>query len=874
MISLDKLTIKAQEALRRARDLALEKKHQQLEPEHLFAALIEQEGIVYEILRKCGADLSVIKRQLEESFKKFPEVSGIGEVYLSSKLSTVLEKAQKEAKSLGDVYISTEHLLLAIADEPGTYIHDILVSLGLTKEDILKALTDIRGPHKVTDQMPEEKYQALKRYCVDLTELAREGKLDPVIGRDEEIRRVIQILSRRRKNNPCLIGDAGVGKTAIVEGLAQRIAKGDVPTTLKDKLILSLDMGALLAGAKYRGEFEERLKAVIKEIQEKEGKIILFIDEIHTLVGAGKAEGAMDAANILKPALARGELHCIGATTVDEYRKYIEKDPALERRFQPVYVKEPTVEETVSILRGLKERYEIHHGVRISDSAIVAAAYLSARYIPDRRLPDKAVDLIDEAAAKLRMEIDSMPSELDEIARRIRQLEIEREVVKLEGDPAGKLSSIEKEIADLKERFNDLKAHWEAEKEAIQKVRALKKKIEETKHELEIAERSGDLEKAARIKYDVLMRLNKELEEANRKLAEIQKERKLLKEVVEEEDIAEIISKWTGIPVSKLLEEEAQKLLRMEEELHKRIVGQDMAVRAVSDTIRRARAGLSDPNRPLGSFLFLGPTGVGKTELAKALAEFLFDDENALVRIDMSEYMERHSVSRLIGAPPGYVGYEEGGQLTEAVRRRPYSVVLLDEIEKAHPEVFNILLQILEDGRLTDSKGNTVSFKNTVIIMTSNIGSEFITAPEADFGTPEYDEYYTRMRDRVLEELRRYFKPEFLNRIDEIIVFHSLGKDHIKRIADLLLHKVKERLFEKRIELSWTENLREYLSDVGFDPVYGARPLRRTIQRLIENPLAEMILKGELKSQDMVVVDANEKGIIFRKGDRVLKEVA
>ncbi len=874
MISLDKLTIKAQEALRRARDLALEKKHQQLEPEHLFAALIEQEGIVYEILRKCGADISVIERQLEESFKKFPEVSGIGEVYLSSKLSTVLEKAQKEAKALGDVYISTEHLLLAIADEPGTYIHDILVSLDLTKENILKALTDIRGPHKVTDQMPEEKYQALKRYCVDLTELAREGKLDPVIGRDEEIRRVIQILSRRRKNNPCLIGDAGVGKTAIVEGLAQRIAKGDVPTTLKDKLILSLDMGALLAGAKYRGEFEERLKAVIKEIQEKEGKIILFIDEIHTLVGAGKAEGAMDAANILKPALARGELHCIGATTVDEYRKYIEKDPALERRFQPVYVKEPSVEETVSILRGLKERYEIHHGVRISDSAIVAAAYLSARYIPDRRLPDKAVDLIDEAAAKLRMEIDSMPSELDEIARRIRQLEIEREVVKLEGDPAGKLSSIEKEIADLKERFNDLKAHWEAEKEAIQKVRALKRKIEETKHELEVAERSGDLEKAARIKYDVLMRLNKELEEANRKLAEIQKKRKLLKEVVEEEDIAEIISKWTGIPVSKLLEEEAQKLLRMEEELHKRIVGQDMAVRAVSDTIRRARAGLSDPNRPLGSFLFLGPTGVGKTELAKALAEFLFDDENALVRIDMSEYMERHSVSRLIGAPPGYVGYEEGGQLTEAVRRRPYSVVLLDEIEKAHPEVFNILLQILEDGRLTDSKGNTVSFKNTVIIMTSNIGSEFITAPEADFGTPEYDEYYTRMRDRVLEELKRYFKPEFLNRIDEIIVFHSLGKDHIKRIADLLLQKVKERLFEKRIELSWTENLREYLSDVGFDPVYGARPLRRTIQRLIENPLAEMILKGELKSQDMVVVDANEKGIIFRKGDRVLKEVA
>jgi len=874
MISLDRLTIKAQEALKRAMEIARDKGHQQIEPEHLFAALVEQEGVVSEVLKKCGVELSALKNQLEEALSKFPQVSGVGEVYLSTKLNAVLERAEKEAQALDDAYISTEHLLLALAEEPGTYVHDILVSSGATKEVLLKALMDIRGPHKVTDQMPEEKYQALKRYCIDLTELARAGKLDPVIGRDEEIRRVIQILSRRRKNNPCLIGDAGVGKTAIVEGLAQRIAKGDVPTTLKDKSILSLDMGALLAGAKYRGEFEERLKAVIKEIQEKEGKIILFIDEIHTLVGAGKAEGAMDAANILKPALARGELRCIGATTVDEYRKYIEKDPALERRFQPVYVREPTVEETVSILRGLKERYEIHHGVRISDSAIVAAAYLSARYIPDRRLPDKAVDLIDEAAAKLRMEIDSMPSELDEIARRIRQLEIEREVVKLEGDPAGKLESIEREIAELQEKFDELKAHWEAEKEAIQKVRALKKQIEEAKHELELAERRGELEKAARIKYDVLMRLNKELEEANKRLSEIQKERKLLKEVVEEEDIAEIISKWTGIPVSKLLEEEAQKLLRMEEELHKRVVGQDMAVRAVSDTIRRARAGLSDPNRPLGSFLFLGPTGVGKTELAKALAEFLFDDENALIRIDMSEYMERHSVSRLIGAPPGYVGYEEGGQLTEAVRRRPYSVVLLDEIEKAHPEVFNILLQILEDGRLTDSKGNTVSFKNTVIIMTSNVGSEFITAPDAEFGTPEYEEYYNRMKERVLEELRKYFKPEFLNRIDEIIVFHSLGKEHIKQIAELILNRVKERLAERRISLVWTENLKEYLADVGFDPVYGARPLRRAVQRLIENPLAEIILKGELKAQDTVVADATENRVILKKGDRVLKEVS
>ncbi len=874
MISFDRLTVKAQEAIKRARDIALERKHQQIEPEHLFLALIEEEGVSSEILKKCGADLSLIKSRITETLDKFPQVSGVGEIYLSSKLSSVLDKAEKEAKNMGDAYISTEHLLIAMVDEPGTYVHDILLSLGIKKEDVLKALSDVRGPHKVVDQMPEEKYQALKRYCVDLTQLAKEGKLDPVIGRDEEIRRVIQILSRRRKNNPCLIGDAGVGKTAIVEGLAQRIAKGDVPSTLKDRSILALDMGALLAGAKYRGEFEERLKAVIKEIQEKEGKIILFIDEIHTLVGAGKAEGAMDAANILKPALARGELHCIGATTVEEYRKYIEKDPALERRFQPVYVREPTVEETVSILRGLKERYEIHHGVRISDSAIVAAAYLSARYISDRRLPDKAVDLIDEAAAKLRMEIDSMPSELDEIARRIRQLEIEREVVKLEGDPAGRLESIEREIADLREKFNELKAHWESEKEAIQRVRRLKEEIERAKHELEVAERLGDLEKAARIKYDVLMRLNRELEDANAKLSEIQKKKKLLKEVVDEEDIAEIISKWTGIPVSKLLEEEAQKLLRMEQELHKRIVGQDVAVKAVSDTIRRARAGLSDPNRPLGSFLFLGPTGVGKTELAKALAEFLFDDENAMIRIDMSEYMERHSVSRLIGAPPGYVGYEEGGQLTEAVRRRPYSVVLLDEIEKAHPEVFNILLQILEDGRLTDSKGNTVSFKNTVIIMTSNIGSEFITAPEAEFGTPEYDVYYTRMRDRVLEEVRRYFKPEFLNRIDEIIVFHSLGKEHVKKIADLMLEKVKERLKDKRITLVWTDNLREYLSETGFDPVYGARPLRRVIQKLVENPLAEMILSGELKPKDTIKIDANEKGVVFIRDERILKEVA
>ena len=874
MISLDRFTIKAQESIAKAREIASSREHQQLEPEHLLYALIDQEGPVGEILQKCGVDISLLKGRLEDTFSKFPKVSGVGDIYLSPKLSRVFEEANNLAKELKDSYISTEHLLLAVAKEPGSYAHDILKSMGAGFEELLKALSEVRGPHRVTDQTAEERYQALKKYCVDLTELARQGKLDPVIGRDEEIRRVIQILSRRRKNNPCLIGDAGVGKTAIVEGLAQRIAKGDVPTTLKDKSILALDMGALLAGAKFRGEFEERLKAVIKEIQEKEGKIILFIDEIHTLVGAGRAEGAMDAANILKPALARGELHCIGATTVDEYRKYIEKDPALERRFQPVYVSEPSVEETVSILRGLKERYEIHHGVRISDSAIIAAAYLSARYIPDRRLPDKAVDLIDEAAAKLRMEIDSMPSELDDIARKIRQLEIEREVLKLEGKSSEELEVIEKKIAQLKEEFDELKAHWLAEKEAIQKVRQLKEQINQAQHELELAERQGDLEKAARIKYDVLMRLNRELEEANQRLAKIQSKRKLLKEVVEDEDIAEIISKWTGIPVHKLLEEEAQKLLRMEEELHKRVIGQDVAVRAVSETIRRARAGLSDPNRPLGSFLFLGPTGVGKTELAKALAEFLFDDENAMVRIDMSEYMERHSVSRLIGAPPGYVGYEEGGQLTEAVRRRPYSVVLLDEIEKAHPEVFNILLQILEDGRLTDSKGNTVSFKNTVIIMTSNIGSEFITPPPADFGTPEYERYYNEMKEKVLNALRAYFKPEFLNRIDEIIVFHSLGKEHVKRIADLMLNRVAKRLFEKKIELTWEESAKEYLAEVGFDSMYGARPLRRTIQRLVENPLAEMILKGDVKPGDRIVLSSDGDGIVFRKEQEVLKKVA
>jgi len=867
MLSLDRFTIKAQEALKRAHAIAQEYHHQQMEAEHLLAALLEQkEGIVMPILHKLGVDVALLKQRVYESLQKYPKVEGVGEIYISPRLKKVLDRAEKEAQGLRDEFISTEHLLIALADEKDTYAHDILVSFGVKKEDLMKALAEVRGPHRVTDQEPEEKYQALKRYCVNLTELAKAGKLDPVIGRDEEIRRVIQILSRRRKNNPCLIGDAGVGKTAIVEGLAQRIASQDVPSTLQDKSVLALDMGALIAGAKYRGEFEERLKAVLKEIQESEGNIILFIDEIHTVVGAGAAEGAMDASNLLKPALARGELHCIGATTINEYRKYIEKDPALERRFQPVLVTEPSVEETISIMRGIKEKYEIHHGVKISDSAIVAAAYLSHRYLPDRRLPDKAIDLIDEAAAKLRMEIDSMPAELDELDRKIRQLEIERQVVKREDNPAAKerFVKIEDEIAKLKEKYEEFKAQWMAEKEVIQKIRSIKEKIDETKLELERAERAGDLEQAARLKYDTLVNLQKDLERESERLREIQAQRPMLKEEVDDEDIAEIVSKWTGIPVSKLLQEEAEKLLHMEEALHKRVVGQDVAVKAVSEAIRRARAGLADPKRPLGSFLFLGPTGVGKTELARALAEFLFDDENAMVRIDMSEYMERHSVARLIGAPPGYVGYEEGGQLTEAVRRRPYSVVLLDEIEKAHPEVFNILLQILEDGRLTDGKGNVVSFKNTVIIMTSNIGSEHIVAPRAEPGTKEYELEYNTMKEMVLKELSRYFKPELLNRIDETIIFHSLGKKHLHEIVDLMISRLRERLADRKIDIELSPEVKEFLVEVGYTPEFGARPLRRAIQRYIENPLAELILKGEVKPGQTVKVEKKGEEIEFR----------
>ncbi len=866
MISMQEFTVKAQEAIQEAHKAAQEHGHQQIEPEHLLLSLVKQEGgIVSSLLSKVGADTGQVTARLQDALQRYPKVEGVGEIYVSQKLSAVLNRAQKEKDELKDQYISTEHMLLAIAHESDSYAHDILASMGVTREELLKALAEVRGPHRVTDQAPEEKYQALKRYCHDLTEAARKGKLDPVIGRDEEIRRVIHILSRRRKNNPCLIGDAGVGKTAIVEGLALRIARGDVPTTLQDKSVVALDMGALVAGAKYRGEFEDRLKAVLQEIGQSEGRIILFIDEIHTVVGAGAAEGSMDASNLLKTALARGELHCIGATTIDEYRKYIEKDPALERRFQPVLVKEPSVEDTISILRGLKERYEIHHGVKINDSAIVAAAYLSHRYLPDRRLPDKAIDLIDEAAAKLRMEIDSMPSELDELDRKIRQLEIERQVVKRESDAAAKerLSEIEKALEALKGEYEELKAHWLSEKSVIQKIRALKEEMDKARLDLEQAERHGDLEKAARLKYETLVNLQRQIEDEGNRLAQIQSKRKMLKEEVSEEDIAAIISRWTGIPVHKMLEEEADKLLKMEENLHKRVVGQDMAVQAVSAAIRRARAGLSDPNRPLGSFLFLGPTGVGKTELAKALAEFLFDDENAMVRIDMSEYMERHSVARLIGAPPGYVGHEEGGQLTEAVRRRPYSVVLLDEIEKAHPEVFNILLQILEDGRLTDSKGVVVSFKNTVIIMTSNLGSEYITAPEAPFGTPEYQQAYQRMMDLVMNEVRRHFRPELLNRIDEIIVFHSLGEEHIRQIVHLMVERVKARLKERKIELEVEDSAEELLAQKGYDPSYGARPLRRTIQNLLENELANRLLSGEIRGEDRVRVFRDGDGLGF-----------
>ncbi|CUU00894.1 ATP-dependent Clp protease ATP-binding subunit ClpB [Candidatus Thermokryptus mobilis] len=870
----NKFTIKSQDAIQKAMQIAADKNHQVIEPEHLLLALIDDEtGLVNSIIKKIGGNVNYIRNKLNEAINKFPQVqgAGLGNQYISQNLMKVFDDALREANNLKDEYISVEHLLIAISENRNTDAGRILSDQGIVKDAILKVMREIRGSQRVTDQNPEDKYQALKKYGRDLTELARLGKLDPVIGRDEEIRRVMQVLSRRTKNNPVLIGEPGVGKTAIVEGIAHRIVQGDVPEPLKNKRIFALDIGALIAGTKYRGEFEDRLKAVLREIQESNGEIILFIDELHTIVGAGAAEGAVDAANMLKPALARGELHAIGATTIDEYRKHIEKDPALERRFQPILVEEPSVEDTISILRGLKEKYEVHHGVRITDAAIVAAAQLSHRYITDRYLPDKAIDLIDEAASKLRIEIDSMPEELDEIERKIKQLEIEREAVKREltsnyatdvdkKATQKKLEDIEQELAGLREERDRLRAHWQMEKELIKSIREMKEQIEKAKIEAEKAEREGDYGRVAELRYGVIHSLEMKLKETTQKLAEVQKDLRMLKEEVDAEDIAEIVSKWTGIPVQRMLESERTKLLHMEERLHERIVDQEEAVKAVSNAIRRARAGLQDERRPIGSFLFIGSTGVGKTELARALAELLFNDENAMVRIDMSEYMERFSVSRLIGAPPGYVGYEEGGQLTEAVRRKPYSVVLLDEIEKAHPEVFNILLQVLEDGRLTDSKGHVVNFKNTIIIMTSNIGSHIIQEKMSRMTDENRDRIMEEIRNEVMQILRQTIRPEFLNRIDEIIFFKPLTKSDILKIVDLQMKQVNKRLEKNNMKLELSDKARVWLAEVGYDPTFGARPLRRVIQKHILDPLAEKILAGEFLNGDTIVVDIDLKG--------------
>jgi ATP-dependent Clp protease ATP-binding subunit ClpB len=854
---LDKFTLKAQEALQAAQSIADQSSHQAIEPEHLLLALIQQrEGVVGPILGKLGARPEAIQQALESEISRLPGVRGGSGHYLGERLRVVLERAQSEAERLRDEYFSTEHILIAIAQEREGAAARVLAAQGVTAERIYKALVEVRGTQRVTDPNPEEKYQALQRYSRDLTEAARKGKLDPVIGRDEEIRRVIQVLSRRTKNNPVLIGEPGVGKTAIVEGLAQRIVAGDVPEGLKNKRVVALDIGAMLAGSKYRGEFEDRLKAVLKEITESEGQIICFIDELHTLVGAGAAEGAVDAANMLKPALARGELRCVGATTLDEYRKHVEKDAALERRFQPVFVREPSVEDTIAILRGLKDKYEVHHKVTIRDSALVAAAVLSSRYIADRFLPDKAIDLVDEAAARIRMQIESLPQEIDEIERRIMQLSIERVSVARDDDPVSRerLAKIDAELAELREKSTALKATWQTEKEGITKLGRLKEEIDTTKQAMAEAERRGDLNRAAELRYGTLHNLEKQQTEMEARLSEQPTQSRMLREEVTEEDIAATVAKWTGIPVTRLLEGEMQKLLQMEERLHRRVVGQDEALAAVANAIRRARSGLSDPNRPIGSFLFLGPTGVGKTELARALAEFLFDDERAMIRIDMSEYMEKHTVARLIGAPPGYVGYDEGGQLTEAVRRRPYAVVLFDEIEKAHSDVFNVLLQLLDDGRLTDGHGRTVDFRNVVVIMTSNLGSHIFR---------EYTDP-AQVRPLVFQELRNTLRPEFLNRIDEVVVFRALEREQIAQIVDIQLEHLRQRLEAKRIELEVTDAAKALLGREGYDPTYGARPLKRTIQRLVQDPLALKLLEGEFKEGDTVTVDADGDRIVFR----------